>query len=208
MQTVFVKHARRASLRPFASRATLAGALAALALSPAPSAWAGTTGGAPAATPASGATTPGGATTSGATASGGAAPTPLTRKPAIATWFGPGFYGSTTACGQKMSPTLVGVASRTLPCGTLVQVAYRGHRLTVPVLDRGPYGHIGAMWDLTAGAAHALDITETVRIRTQIVGSVANTPTLGEPAPGSEPASATSAPAATAATTGGAAAAG
>ncbi len=206
MQTAFVKHARRASLRPFASRATVAAALALLALSPAPSARSATTGGATAATPASGATTPGGATTTGATASGGAAPTAPPRRPTIATWFGPGFYGSTTACGQKMSPTLVGVASRTLPCGTLVQVSYRGHHLTVPVLDRGPYGHIGAMWDLTAGAARALDITETVRIRTQVVGSVANTPTLGEPAPGSEPASTPPVPTATAATTGGAAA--
>ena len=70
-----------------------------------------------------------------------------------------------------MTPTLVGVASRTLPCGTLVQVDYRGHQLTVPVLDRGPYGHIGAAWDLTAGAARALKITETVRIATAIVGS-------------------------------------
>ena len=50
----------------------------------------------------------------------------------IATWFGPGFYGQKTACGQTMSPIIVGVASRTLPCGTLVLVNYRGHRLTVP----------------------------------------------------------------------------
>ncbi len=210
MRTAFAQHAVRANLRSLALCAAIAAIPAALVL-PAESALASTTGGAAATTAtttAAPAPSAGGATTTGATASGGAAPTPLTRKPTIATWFGPGFYGSTTACGQKMSPTLVGVASRTLPCGTLVQVAYRGHRLTVPVLDRGPYGHIGAMWDLTAGAAHALDITETVRIRTQIVGSVANTPTLGEPAPGSEPASAPSAPTATAATTGGAAAAG
>ena len=36
---------------------------------------------------------------------------------------------------------LVGVANRTLPCGTLVQVSYGGHPLTVPVLDRGPYAN-------------------------------------------------------------------
>lgn len=50
----------------------------------------------------------------------------------------------------------------------------------MPVLDRGPYGH-GASWDLTAGAADALGITETVRIATHIVGRVANAPTLGLP---------------------------
>lgn len=100
----------------------------------------------------------------------------------IATWFGPGFYGRKTACGQTLTPGVVGVANRTLPCGTLIKVGYHGHTLTVPVLDRGPYSHIGADWDLTAGAAQALGITETVRIRTRVVGVAANSPTLGLPA--------------------------
>jgi rare lipoprotein A (peptidoglycan hydrolase) len=98
----------------------------------------------------------------------------------IATWFGPGFYGRKTACGQTLTPGVVGVANRTLPCGTLVKVAYGSHTLTVPVLDRGPYSHIGADWDLTAGAARALGITETVRIKTKVVGVTANS-TLGLP---------------------------
>lgn len=99
----------------------------------------------------------------------------------IATWFGPGFYGQETACGQTMTPKIVGVASRTLPCGTLVLISYEGHRLTVPVIDRGPYGHNGATWDLTWGAASALSIEDTVRIRTKVVGQAANTPLLGAP---------------------------
>ncbi len=123
----------------------------------------------------------------------------------LATWFGPGFYGHATACGQTMSPTLVGVASRTLPCGTLVQVGYRGHLLTVPVLDRGPYGHNDATWDLTKGAAQALEIKDTVHVSTQIVGHVANTPTLGAPEPSAAGApSAPLTPAPAGATTGGA----
>jgi rare lipoprotein A (peptidoglycan hydrolase) len=97
----------------------------------------------------------------------------------IATWFGPGFYGQRTACGQTLTPAVIGVAHRTLPCGTLVKVSYDGRSLTVPVLDRGPYSH--ADWDLTAGAAQALGITETVRVTTHVVGSTANTPTLGLP---------------------------
>jgi rare lipoprotein A (peptidoglycan hydrolase) len=99
----------------------------------------------------------------------------------IATWFGPGFYGQKTACGQTLTPAVVGVANRTLPCGTLVQVSYLGHSLVVPVLDRGPYAHNGASWDLTAGAANALAVTETVRIDTRVVGRTVNTPTLGAP---------------------------
>lgn len=107
----------------------------------------------------------------------------------IATWFGPGFYGKQTACGQTLTPSVIGVANRTLPCGTLVKVSYEGRALIVPVLDRGPYSHIGADWDLTAGAAQALSVTETVRIRTRIVGSTANSPALGLPAgPPSPPA--------------------
>jgi rare lipoprotein A len=109
------------------------------------------------------------------------APTGAVHKTGIATWFGPGFYGKQTACGQTMTPTIVGVANRTLPCGTLVKISYRGHLLTVPVIDRGPYSHIGADWDLTAEAAHALGVEETVRIGTRIVGSTPNTPTLGLP---------------------------
>ncbi len=82
-------------------------------------------------------------------------------------------------------PAVVGVANRTLPCGTLVKVSYHGsHVLTVPVLDRGPYSSIGADWDLTGAAAEALGITETVRIHVRVVGSTPNVPTLGL-APGS-----------------------
>jgi len=130
------------------------------------------------------------ATTGGSSASAGAsAPSSSKAKKApktgdrsgIATWFGPGFYGQRTACGQTLTPAVVGIANRTLPCGTLVKVSYRGRTLTVPVLDRGPYAHNGASWDLTAGAADALDITETVCIGAHVVGSVPNAPTLGSP---------------------------
>lgn len=118
----------------------------------------------------------------------------IRRGPQIATWFGPGFYGKKTACGQTLTPAVVGIASRTLPCGTLVLVAYDGHRLTVPVIDRGPYGS-GAVWDLTRGAASALSIEDTVRVETKIVGHAANTPLLGVPAEVPPVAGATAAPA-------------
>jgi rare lipoprotein A (peptidoglycan hydrolase) len=124
------------------------------------------------------------AATGGTSGGSPAAPsaTPATSiSSSIATWFGPGFYGKHTACGQTLTPAVVGVANRTLPCGTLVQVSYAGHTLTVPVLDRGPYSH-HASWDLTAGAAQALGISETVRVDTHVVGKTANTPTLGLPA--------------------------
>jgi rare lipoprotein A (peptidoglycan hydrolase) len=108
-------------------------------------------------------------------------PTPAkVRKTALATWFGPGFYGRQTACGQTLTPATVGVANRKLPCGTLVKVTYRGQRLTVPVVDRGPYAN-GADWDLTAAAAQTLGIEETVHVATVVVGALPNTPSLGLP---------------------------
>jgi rare lipoprotein A len=108
--------------------------------------------------------------------------TPVTKvhKTALATWFGPGFYGQQTACGQTLTPATIGVANRKLPCGTLVKVTYHGKPLTVPVVDRGPYAN-GADWDLTAAAAQALGIEETVHVATVVVGAVPNTPSLGQP---------------------------
>src|SRR5271155_2509737 len=72
-----------------------------------------------------------------------------------ATWYGPGLYGRHTACGQVLRPSTVGVAHRSLPCGTTVEFAYHGHYLITQVIDRGPYTR-GNSWDLTNGARMAL----------------------------------------------------
>jgi rare lipoprotein A len=81
----------------------------------------------------------------------------------IATLYGPGFYGHRTACGEILRRYTIGVANRTLPCGTPVAVYYEGQMMVVPVIDRGPYAH-GANWDLTmaAGAALGIDTTATI----------------------------------------------
>jgi len=73
-------------------------------------------------------------------------------------WYGPGFYGKRTACGLAMTESLVGVAHKTLPCGT--KVTFRnpanGKTVTTRVVDRGPYV-TGRQWDLTGGLCLALD---------------------------------------------------
>ena len=73
-------------------------------------------------------------------------------------WYGPGFYGQHTACGEVLTETLRGVANRTLPCGTLVTFRNpnNGLTITVPVVDRGPYVS-GRQWDLTKGACTVID---------------------------------------------------
>jgi hypothetical protein len=73
---------------------------------------------------------------------------------APATWYGPGFYGNRTACGQTLGTETLGVAHRTLPCGTEVAVLYKGRWIVVKVIDRGPYSH--ADWDLTSETAERL----------------------------------------------------
>jgi rare lipoprotein A (peptidoglycan hydrolase) len=75
-----------------------------------------------------------------------------------ATWYGPGFWGRTTACGVKLTKRTIGVAHRSLPCGTRVAFAHRGRWLRARVIDRGPYRE-GFKWDLTAKLAKQLDVT-------------------------------------------------
>lgn len=77
-----------------------------------------------------------------------------------ATWYGPESYGSRTACGIKLTKRTLGVAHKTLPCGTRVEFFLRGKRITVPVIDRGPYAN-GAVWDLTLTAMKKLGSTST-----------------------------------------------
>lgn len=74
-----------------------------------------------------------------------------------ASWYGPGLWGRSTACGEVLQPTTIGVAHKTLPCGTTVRFTYHGQTVIAPVIDRGPYVK-GRAWDLTAAAAEAIGL--------------------------------------------------
>jgi rare lipoprotein A len=77
----------------------------------------------------------------------------------LASWYGP---GGLTACGEELTPQTLGVANRTLPCGTPVTLRYRHRTLRVRVIDRGPYV-TGRDYDLTLATKEALgagDLTE------------------------------------------------
>lgn len=71
-------------------------------------------------------------------------------------WYGPGLIGNGTACGQTLTRSLVGVAHRSLPCGTLITFRSNGRTVTAPVVDRGPYVS-GRIFDLTYGLCKKLD---------------------------------------------------
>jgi rare lipoprotein A len=72
-----------------------------------------------------------------------------------ASYYGPGLYGNGVACGGTLEPGTLGVANKTLPCGTMVKLRYNGHSITVPVIDRGPYV-AGRDYDLTEATKERL----------------------------------------------------
>jgi rare lipoprotein A len=71
----------------------------------------------------------------------------------LASWYG---GGGTLACGGELTSATMGVANKTLPCGTLVTLRYGGRSVRVPVVDRGPYVE-GREFDLTEATKRALD---------------------------------------------------
>lgn len=81
-------------------------------------------------------------------------------RPGHASWYGPGLYGNRTACGGSLGPGTLGVAHRTLPCGTKVTFRHRGRIVTVRVIDRGPFA-AGREWDLTAATKRKLGFGST-----------------------------------------------
>ncbi len=74
---------------------------------------------------------------------------------ALASWYGPGLFGNKLGCGGRLQYGSIGVANKTLPCGTKVTLRHRGRVLRVRVIDRGPYVG-GREYDLTAATARKL----------------------------------------------------
>ena len=94
-----------------------------------------------------------------------------------ASWYGGrSLWGATTACGQTLRRHTLGVAHKTLPCGTTVKFRYHGHVLVTRVIDRGPYVK-GRAWDFTSAASEALDFEGVGRVRYAVATSLARTTT-------------------------------
>lgn len=77
---------------------------------------------------------------------------------ALASWYGPGFHGQTTASGEVYNAYGYSAAHKTLPLGTEITVSYAGRSVDVVVNDRGPYSG-GRELDLSQGAAEYLGLT-------------------------------------------------
>jgi len=80
---------------------------------------------------------------------------------AIASYYGPGLYGNPVACGGgTLQPSTVGVAHKSLPCGTKLTFRYRGREVAAEVIDRGPY--VGNReFDLTEALRNKLGFPST-----------------------------------------------
>lgn len=76
---------------------------------------------------------------------------------AEASWYG---GGGGLACGGELTSTTIGVANKTLPCGTRVTLRYGRRTVQVRVIDRGPYV-AGREFDLTEATKQALGFGDT-----------------------------------------------
>jgi rare lipoprotein A len=91
----------------------------------------------------------------------------------IASWYGPTFYGKSTANGEIYTGDQFTAAHKTLPMPVNVRVTNldNGKSLVVRVNDRGPYAR-GRIIDLSKRAAELLDVvqTGTARVRVTYLG--------------------------------------
>jgi rare lipoprotein A len=77
---------------------------------------------------------------------------------ANASWYGPGLYGNRLGCGGTLTTGSMGVAHKSLPCGTKITLRKGRRVVRVRVIDRGPYVY-GREFDLTAATAQRLGFT-------------------------------------------------
>lgn len=94
----------------------------------------------------------------------------------VASWYGPGFHGKTTANGETYNQDDLTAAHRTLPFNTVVRVTNmdNGKSVTVRINDRGPYSD-NRVIDLSRAAAAEIDMIDAglARVRVQLVRSEA-----------------------------------
>ena len=74
---------------------------------------------------------------------------------ATVSWYGPGLYGNKLGCGGRLTPSTIGVANKSLPCGTRITLRKGSHIVRARVVDRGPYVG-GREFDLTSATRRRL----------------------------------------------------
>jgi rare lipoprotein A len=79
---------------------------------------------------------------------------------ASASWYGPGLYGNALGCGGTLTPGRLGVAHKSLPCGSKLTLRKGSRTVRVRVIDRGPFVG-GREFDLTEATAQRLGFRAT-----------------------------------------------
>ena len=97
------------------------------------------------------------------------------REEGVASWYGPGFHGHTTSCGEIYDQYKLTCAHKLLPMHTMVRVTNleNGRSMVLRVNDRGPFV-AGRIIDLSQAGARELGVHAkgTARVRVEIEGDV------------------------------------
>lgn len=82
-----------------------------------------------------------------------------TRATGMASWYGPGYHGRQTACGDRFDQDALTAAHGTFACGTRVKVTLlsTGKSVVVTINDLFP-NHKGRLIDVSRGAARAIGL--------------------------------------------------
>lgn len=101
----------------------------------------------------------------------------------VASWYGPGFHGKTTANGETYNQYAMTAAHKLLPLGTEIRVTHleNGKSVLVRVNDRGPFVD-DRIIDLSRAAASRLEMmnTGTARVRIQSLGGLPQITAAGD----------------------------
>lgn len=86
---------------------------------------------------------------------------PCKKRIVRASWYGPGFHGNITFCGQVYNQYGLTAASNTLPCGTKVRLLYKktGKSVVVKITDTGGFKKYNRDIDISLGAANKIGMT-------------------------------------------------
>ena len=76
--------------------------------------------------------------------------------------------GNRTASGQRMNPSAMTTAHRSLPFGTKLRVSHGSRSVIVTVNDRGPFVR-GRVLDLSNGAARAIGLNGLGRVTAEVL---------------------------------------